>query len=216
MDKTQAVAVLDLMGWEEPGEQYKVPLQLGYTRDLNEHDLVALETAGPLGVGTAAISKLREVHHHLARLLAEGRRPVECSAILGYSQSRISILRRDPAFAELVDYYKGNVAIAYQGVHEKLAQVGTMAVEELRDKLEDGELTAGQLIEVAKFTLDRSVAPPKGASGGLPGGSGAPPSVTIKFVTPSNTTPELQISQDSGLGPMTIDMDQVPGKESDT
>ena len=178
-DQSAALAIIDLFG--PPGGV--AVLELCFDRELSDADLVLLEEGVGLGLSTPPIAKIREVHHHVARLLAEGRKGVEVSAITGYSQSRISILKRDPAFSELLAYYKGQTAVVYQTVHEKLAQVGTMALEELRDKLEDGELSTNQLIKVVEMGSDRSVAPLKGGSAPA-GGGGQIPALTIQFISP--------------------------------
>src|SRR5215813_4166943 len=74
-------------------------------RALTSADLALLEPPKkPPG-----IKKLRESHHALARLVAEGRSLQEISEETGYSISRISILKSDPTFAELVGFYHGNL-----------------------------------------------------------------------------------------------------------
>ena len=53
-----------------------------------------------------AVSRLRDSHHALARLLARGLNETEAAHITGYALSRISSLKRDPLFAELVEAYR--------------------------------------------------------------------------------------------------------------
>lgn len=194
MGNAATEAVLALLG--EDHSPPRAALAVAYRRDLTPADLTVVGGVS-LGVSTPSIKKIRHIHHSLARLLAEGRKPVECSAITGYSQSRISILQRDPAFSELVEYYKTQVEAQYTDIHAKLAVLGTMAIEELQDRLEgDGEegppLSNKELMALAELTLDRSVAPPKagaGRAGQGPAVSGGGPLITIQFVQPAEQVP---------------------------
>lgn len=53
-----------------------------------------------------AVSRLRDSHHAAARLLARGLNETEVAHITGYALSRISSLKRDPLFAELIEAYR--------------------------------------------------------------------------------------------------------------
>ena len=162
---------------------------MAFQRNLTGADLALL---GPPGEGPAlgeasTITRLRTSHHLLARLLAEGRRPVEVCSIVGYSQSRISVLQRDPAFQELIEYYRGQAETAYVNVHERLATLGMCAIEELQERLETNPERFGnrELKEIAESTFDRSIAPSKGAPKGSPQGASAQASgggITIQFI----------------------------------
>lgn len=157
-------------------------LGIAVVRELTLEDLAELEQ--PRGVTTPAIKRLRTQHHHLARLLAEGRREVEVSAITGYSQSRISILKQDPAFRDLITHYEHDAAMAYVNVHERLAALGITCLEELQQRIDEEpeKFNNKELRELAAMLLDRSVAPPKGVAGG----QGAAPvtAINIQFVQP--------------------------------
>jgi len=74
-------------------------------------------------------SEAPRAHHTLARLVAEGKSHPECSVITGYGVEYVSMLERDPAFRELVAYYKEQVSAAYINVHERLAVLGATAME---------------------------------------------------------------------------------------
>jgi len=162
------------------------PLDALYDRELTLEDLDQM--AKPKGSSTPPIKRLRTQHHHLARLLAEGRREVECSAMTGYSQSRISILKNDPAFAELIEHYKTEAAAAYVNVHERLAALGVTCLEELQARVDEDpeKFSNKELRELAAMLLDRSVAPPKGVQGGQGQASG-PATINIQFVQPQAT-----------------------------
>lgn len=166
--------------------------QMAPGRELTEADIESLieRPHGALGSTTPPIAKIRATHHALARLLAEGRRAVECSAILGYSQSRISILQNDPAFQELIEFYRAQVREKYLDHHERLANLGTVALEELQERLEEKpeQFSNRELQGLMDTAFDRTVAPSKGQKGLITAGSGAPPAVnvSINFVKSSN------------------------------
>lgn len=56
--------------------------------------------------GPPAIKRLRESHHRLARLFAQGVRNHEIAEMTGYSRQRVNDLTRDPMFQELVANYR--------------------------------------------------------------------------------------------------------------
>jgi hypothetical protein len=153
-------------------------------RELTDEDLDRLKHAEPLGSEAPPLAKLRHAHHSLARLVAEGRKGVEISLITGYSPSRISILKQDPAFKELVSYYAEQAEAKYLNVHERLAALGITTVEELQARLDENpeRFSNRELRELMAEAFGRSVAPLKGLRGG--GGSGGSVSVNINFVQP--------------------------------
>lgn len=156
-------------------------VQMSYVRDLNAGDLDLILNPPPKGSLTTPLARLRASHHFLARLLAEGRRPGECSLMTGYSPSRISILQNDPAFMDLVAYYKEAAEVKYLDVHERLASLGMATLDELQERLEeqpDG-FKNRELLELAEFALDRSVT--KDARKGGPNGNTAP-AINVTFV----------------------------------
>lgn len=148
-----------------PPAKGRRPVYGEVVRELNEADIQTLWTApeGGLESSTPAILRIKNSHHMLARLLAEGRKDVECSQITGYSPNRISILKRDPAFKELLEYYKSQVSEAFVNVHERLATVGLAAVEELHERLEEAPqgFANRELMELAELGLDRAGFGPK-------------------------------------------------------
>lgn len=159
-----------------------------YIRDLTREDVLSVGKRAAYGSQQGQLTqKLRAPHHTLARLVAEGKSHPECSLITGYTVEYVVMLKRDPAFCELVEYYKGQVAQAYVNVHERLATLGTLAMEILQERLSDPEqaakLSPGALREIMNDALDRSVAPSKvnQGHGGFSGGANAP-QININFV----------------------------------
>jgi DNA-binding CsgD family transcriptional regulator len=108
----------------------------------------------------SSLSMLSERHRNLARLLAMGKPDWECAVITGYTQSRISILKSDPAMQNLIKHYSEEKDIVFVQAHEKMAQVASTALDVLQDRLEDAEHVAkmsdGQLLEIVKTAADRS------------------------------------------------------------
>lgn len=75
-------------------------------RPLTPTDLSALERAPVDGRG---IKKLRGSHHRVALLLAAGYREQQVAEMVGYSPQRVTTLKQDPAFADLMAYYQNEV-----------------------------------------------------------------------------------------------------------
>jgi hypothetical protein len=160
--------ILDQLIGDQPGPRKK-PLQSHKVRDLGPSDLDKLNSAGrgDLGQEIASVTKIKQTHHALARLVAEGRRNEEISQIMGYSPSYISSLKNDPAFKNLVDYYSGMVDGVYENVqvslHERLTSISMVAAEELLDRVttEPEKFTNEELDKLIKTTADRTGFGPK-------------------------------------------------------
>lgn len=134
------------------------PLEVEVLDAIDVSDLVE-RAASPLPTSEApSIAKLRQIHHEIARLLASGLNETEVAASTGYSISRISILKQDPSFKELLTYYSRKSEEVFVDVRKRLAMLGTDAVAELQDRLDfkPDSLTNTQLIEITKATLDRA------------------------------------------------------------
>lgn len=102
------------------------------------------------------LKKIREKHHHVARLIADGLSQRLVSQICGYTEAYLSILLRSPTMAELVELYRIQNGKATQLAVEKMKTVGLKALERLDDKLDADELSNQELISAAKLGLDRS------------------------------------------------------------
>lgn len=125
------------------------------SRELSVEDL-GLIASTPVK-GTQVLKRLRASHHQAARLLAQGLRPGEVSALSGFCPSRISVLQADPAFAELVAHYEGVVESRFADVQERMVTLGLSASEEILDRLEAEPdlISTKELVEVVKASLDR-------------------------------------------------------------
>lgn len=110
------------------------------------------------GVKPSAVKRLSERHHALARHIAGGATMSEAAAICGYNLSRVSILKDDPAFKELVQFYSKNLDDIYMGQHEALAQLSKTATAIAMDRLEEDpdKIKFDQLLETIKLASDRT------------------------------------------------------------
>lgn len=126
-------------------------------RELSLEDILMLETT-PLGTKPQPLARVREIHHQVARLLAAGMKPVEISAVAGISQSRISILKNDPLFSELVEHYSANEATAFASVRDRLAMLGLDAATVLHERIVEkpDEVGTNTLISILETALDRA------------------------------------------------------------
>lgn len=131
-----------------------------YERELTGADMTLLAdvAVGQLQVATPPVKRLMHKHHTLARLIVSGTGAAEISLITGYCISRISVLKSMPIVAELIEYYKGQKDEIFLDVHQRLASLGLDVVEELHQRLESNpeDLTSGQLVDIAKLSLDRA------------------------------------------------------------
>jgi hypothetical protein len=128
---------------------------------LDEEDLRELAMGyGPGDVkadpdNPADLAKIREKHHHVARLVADGLQQRMVAQICGYTETYVSILLNNPAMQELVEMYRMQGGAAVRIATEKLKTVGLKALEKLDEKIDADELNANELTSVAKLGLDR-------------------------------------------------------------
>lgn len=132
------------------------PPEVEFVRELEPADLTLLEVER--GIKPPALQELKDSHHALARSLATGMKPYEASLVTGYSPSRISILQADPAFKELVEFYRQNEEAIYASLHERMALLGLETASELQRRLreEPGEISSNLLNEMLKTLADRT------------------------------------------------------------
>ena len=142
-------------------------------RALQVDDLVLLQ--GEKGSRAPPLKRLAERHHALARCLASGMSPGDAAVTCGYDQSRVSILQADPAFRELLTFYRDDVNRSYRDMHERLAGLSLDATALLQEQLEadlsaepdERKLSAGQLMELTKLGADRTGFGPQTSSTNL-------------------------------------------------
>lgn len=135
-----------------------IALEIYETRPLTAEDIQKVNSAAVGVSDTKALKKLRDRHHLAAELMAKGYKDVEIAGITGYSQSRLSILKNDPAFAELVETKRAVVRVTFTDTVEKMKAFTDDAIETLQERLEDtpDTFTNTQLIEAVKTIGDRA------------------------------------------------------------
>jgi len=126
-------------------------------RPLQEADIAVLAQGERRATPPTSVKRLRDRHHIIARLVVAGKSNPEISLITGMDPTRISVLRGDPAFKELVADYKKIEDGVQAEVHNRLVQLNLTVVEEIQDRIENSEepVPLSTLLEVGKFTADR-------------------------------------------------------------
>lgn len=111
-----------------------------------------------LSVETQGLRKTTTRHRRLAQLLAMGMEDGKAGLVCGYTATTVSILKSDPLFQELVDYYQLQVEEEFVGVAEAMAELHEDTIAELRDRLENNpsQFTVGSLTELMKALADRT------------------------------------------------------------
>jgi hypothetical protein len=144
-------------------------------QELRSEDLFKLEVMNdhPL-TAPPVIQRLREIHHRAACEVASGKTMTEVAIATGRSPARIMDLCRDPAFKELISYYRTQIeevdislaALAMQDYKD----INDLARGELIKRLEDpakmGEIPVDELRHLMITTGDRTTMPPKIATPG--------------------------------------------------
>lgn len=113
---------------------------------------------GEKGSTASPLKRLSDRHHALARALASGMKAGHAGLTVGYTASRVSILQADPAFKELLNFYREDTEANYRDLHERLGGLAYDAAEELAQRLEDDPdaVSVGQLMEITKLGADRT------------------------------------------------------------
>jgi hypothetical protein len=118
----------------------------------------AMESGQPLGVQAVDIKALRHTHHRLAQMLAVGVDETVAAKLCNYSISRVSILKSDPAFAELLAHYSEEVHEEWADFVATAANLSMDFLQELQHRLDEKpeQFSVGALNEVLKTLADRT------------------------------------------------------------
>lgn len=125
-------------------------------RELNQSDLALLATER--GIKPTAVQRITDRHHALARCLATGMSATEACLVTGYTPSRVSILRSDPAFEELISHYRDGRAAPVLDLQQRMTSLALDATAELHERLEAApeQVSTDQLLDTIKLTADRT------------------------------------------------------------
>lgn len=128
----------------------------GFLDDDDMHELaLGPSDAKPDEDDPSDLKKIREKHHHVARLIADGMTQRLVGQVCGYTEQYISILLNNPAMIELVELYRIQAGAHVKVATEKLKSVGLKALEKLDERLDKDELNNLELIATSKLGLDR-------------------------------------------------------------
>lgn len=173
------------------------PVAYGQPRLLSEADIASMWD--PQAEGAKAIPRIKTLrynHHLLAKAVASGKSLLECSQLSGLTGSRISDLKNDPAFQELVSFYAEELHEVYVDVHQRMAALGTSVLEELTERFdaEPEKFTKRELMDLFTTVADRSIPTAKGGpspqQGLTVGGAAGGLALQINFVSPQGETIE--------------------------
>lgn len=140
-----------------------------------------VEGGAALGVTPESREKMSRTHHRLAQFLAMGMDEGQAGVLCNYGPATVSILKSDPLFQELVEYYASQVDAEFASVAEQMADLHEDTVVELRKRLEDSpqQFTVTSLTELMKALADRT-------------GNGPTSNVNARVVSVSLTGHDLQ------------------------
>lgn len=134
---------------------------------VNEYDLgvehmmqlaAQIESGEPIGTVQPSLKAIRHTHHRLARLLASGTDEVVAARLCNYSPNRVSILKSDPAFQDILAKYSASVEEEWVDVHKVISGLSLNLLQELQERLDEKPeaFTPAMLGELAKMLMDRS------------------------------------------------------------
>jgi hypothetical protein len=148
-----------------PGRQAS-EISAEFVRELTEADLLSPVAQTQFAL---SIKKIRDSHHALARVLATGSSEAEASLITGYSPSRISILKADPQFQDLLEFYRNQAKEVTADFRARMALTGMTALAELQERLEEEpeKISTALMKDIVKDLADRTGHAPN--SGSKPG-----------------------------------------------
>lgn len=128
-------------------------------RPLSEADAVLISSGQtPPTKKLSPIMEIRDRHHRVAKLVAQGVPNVEICAIVGVSPTRLQIYKGDPAFQELVAHYSEITKALYIDTATRLSDLAATAVTVLQERLEDdpAQFSNKDLTNLAMAAADRS------------------------------------------------------------
>lgn len=158
-------------------------------RSLTEEDIPQL--TAPANTKPIPIQTLRASHHNLAQLLAQGRSETEVALISGYSLSRISILKGDPSFQQLMAGYQEVRNSVFADTLDRMRILGLSTLDELQERLESApeHWSNRELMEMANLML---VKPGQNQSAGANPNPGAGVTLNVQFI--KSQTPALELA----------------------
>lgn len=132
------------------------PLTIEDAREAQAHNDSGL-TLGR-DVTNSNIRHIRHTHHRLAQLLAGGMGEGLAGRLSNYSPSRVSILKSDPAFMELLALYKDKVDAEFEDFVKTAATLSMDFLQHLQQILDEQpeKITPALALEAIRTLADRS------------------------------------------------------------
>lgn len=191
------------------GGRRPLPLGAEAVRELTESDIALLQVER--GIKPTQLQRITDRHHALARCLATGMSATESGLVTGYTPSRISILRGDPAFEELIAFYQAETAKPVLDLQQRMTSLALDATAELQDRLElsPAEVSTDQLLDTIKLTADRTGHGPKQTNVNVNVNLGERMKAAREraALPPARTTGPDPVSHSTSLAPTIIDGD---------
>lgn len=140
----------------EPRGRRPAELAVEVVGEIGEADLALL--AANRSTAPSVIKRIRDRHHSLAKALATGMSDSEASLITGYDPSRISVLKNDPTFKQLIAEYRTISDGVFADFQDRAAGVSLEYLNILADLAEDTpeSVSPGFALEVVKTLADRT------------------------------------------------------------
>lgn len=110
------------------------------------------------------LQKLRDSHHAIARLSASGMKQVDIARAVGYSQTRVSIILKNPAMQDLIAKYRADEDEAHREArdeyYENIYRAGSKAWRQINDQLDAADesnepIPLQRLVAIADSSADR-------------------------------------------------------------
>jgi hypothetical protein len=124
---------------------------IGETRDLGPTEVDVTNVP-------VSLKRLRDSHHSVARLVAAGLSNIQISLQTGYAPARVSILRADPTFIELVQFYRNNADAVRMTFEHRMLLAAEDFVQHLHETLHDTPeaFTPETALDAVKILADRA------------------------------------------------------------
>lgn len=109
------------------------------------------------------LQNIRDVHHTIARLIVSGLTLTDIAAEVGYTISRVSIIKNSPAMEELISRYRGQVDESWRrqfdADQEAMTSVRRKSLRIIEDYLDDHDenpVPIAAALKAYDTTADRS------------------------------------------------------------
>lgn len=130
------------------------PLTEEHVAAAQEH----IDSGEAIGVSCPSLKSIRHTHHRLAQFLAMGMDESTAAKLTNYAVNRVSILKSDPAFKELLAHYSQMQEEGFAEFVETAAALNMDMLGRLQQILDEEpeKLTPTHILEAIKVLSDRT------------------------------------------------------------